>query len=151
MIRIDLKMLLCGHVPHSGGVSQSLGLHNPFHVCSPTVLERPSLIHNKWIKGRNLWIEELAWDVTMQQGEETSRLETTTFSIFLSRMSFITWTLWCRSNEHSHEPQLSIYTIPWLRQQYLAEPRKLLLVRLSFLLFLFILGQFQALLFYINF
>merc|ERR1712107_540411 len=30
------------------------------------------------------------WEVTMQHGEETSRLLTTTFSTFLSKMSFIT-------------------------------------------------------------
>ena len=48
--------------------------------------------------------ETITCDVTMQQGEDTSRLETTTFSIFLSRMSFITCTLrnvanWCWTSD----------------------------------------------------
>ena len=47
VIRVDLKVLLSGHIPHGGGVSQSLGLHDPFHVRSPTILERPSLIRKQ--------------------------------------------------------------------------------------------------------
>ena len=56
VIRVDLKVLLGCHVPHGGGVSQSLGLHDPFHVRSPTVLEKPSLIRKQLVnRGRNFW------------------------------------------------------------------------------------------------
>merc|ERR1719370_1104445 len=95
VIRIDLKVLLSGHVPHGGGVSQSLSLHNPLHVCSPTVLRR---------------------DYAARRGD--------------------------KSVGDNYLLDLLVQNV----LHHLAQPRELLLVRLSFLLFLFILGQFQALL-----
>ena len=98
MIRVDLKMLLGCHIPHRGGVPQSLCLHDPFHVGSPAILRKNRISSLQLCY--NGFSEAITCDVTMQQGEDTSRLETTTFSIFLSRMSFITCTLrnvanWC--------------------------------------------------------
>merc|ERR1719370_223986 len=95
VIRIDLKVLLSGHVPHGGGVSQSLGLHNPLHVCSPTVLRS---------------------DDAARRGDKSVR--------------------------DNHLLNLLVQNV----LHHLAEPRELLLVRLSFLLFLFIFRQFKTLL-----
>merc|ERR1712211_93286 len=38
VVGVDLEMLLGCHVAHSGGVTESLGLHDPLHVGGPAVL-----------------------------------------------------------------------------------------------------------------
>ena len=65
MIRVDLKMLLGCHVPHRGGVPQSLSLHDPFHVGSPAILRKKqnkltsALL--KWIlRSNHLWRDDAA-------------------------------------------------------------------------------------------
>merc|ERR1711976_912956 len=38
VVGVNLQVLLGGHVAHGGGVSESLSLHDPLHVGSPTIL-----------------------------------------------------------------------------------------------------------------
>ena len=97
MIRIDFQMFFSSHVTHGRAISQGLGLHDSLHVGSPTwnLKKNP---HDMTLKYRHIW--KLSkncmkknlpyWEVTIQHGELTRRLDTTTFSTFLSRMSFMT-------------------------------------------------------------
>ena len=38
VVGVDFQVLLGGHVAYGGGVTVSLGLHDPLHVSGPTIL-----------------------------------------------------------------------------------------------------------------
>ena len=67
------------------------------------------------------------WLVTIQQGETTRRFEITTFSTFLSRMSFIT----CKSG-------VRFARIKNYKEFHLAEAGELLFISFGLLLFLLV-------------